>query len=128
MNAPTIRRLRDVRSVDAADVGGKAASLGELIAAGVRVPEGIVLVAEKAGRAPQKGPWDIAVDAWDLDPGPFAVRSSGIAEDGAEQSYAGMFETVLGVSIDGLAEATHRVIASGQAARVAGYGPAAAGR
>ena len=28
---------------DVAEVGGKAASLGELLAAGVRVPDGVVL-------------------------------------------------------------------------------------
>ena len=37
---------------DAAEVGGKAASLGELIAAGVRVPDGVVMTAESAARAP----------------------------------------------------------------------------
>jgi pyruvate,water dikinase len=30
--------------------------------------------------------------------GPFAVRSGGIAEDGAEHSYAGIHESVLDVS------------------------------
>ena len=36
---------RDVRLADAPEVGGKAASLGELLAAGVRVPDGVVLTA-----------------------------------------------------------------------------------
>ena len=44
-----VRRLRDVRMADAAEVGGKAASLGELIAAGARVPDGVVLTAAAAG-------------------------------------------------------------------------------
>ena len=52
MNAGTIRRLRDVRLADAAEVGGKAASLGELLAAGVHVPDGVVMTAEAAARAP----------------------------------------------------------------------------
>ncbi len=128
MNAATVRHLRDVRFADAAEVGGKAASLGELLAAGVRVPDGVVMTAEAAAHTPQERRWDVAAGAWNLGPGPFAVRSSGIAEDGAEHSYAGMYETVLGVSSDGLAEATDRVIASGQAARVARYAPATAGR
>jgi hypothetical protein len=34
---------------DAAEVGRKAASLGELLAAGGRVPDGVVLMAEAAG-------------------------------------------------------------------------------
>lgn len=40
MPTSTLRRLRDVRSTDAGEVGGKAASLGELIAAGVKRPRG----------------------------------------------------------------------------------------
>jgi len=128
MNAGTVRRLRDVRLVDAAEVGGKAASLGELLAAGVRVPDGVVMTAEAAARAPHERRWDMAAGAWDLGPGPFAVRSSGVSEDGAEHSYAGMYETVLGVPTDGLAEATDRVLASGRAARVTGYARAGEGR
>ena len=38
-----IRKLGDVRRTDAAEVGGKAAGLGELLAAGARVPDGVVL-------------------------------------------------------------------------------------
>ena len=37
------RSLRDVRMADVAEVGGKAASLGDLLAADVRVPDGVVL-------------------------------------------------------------------------------------
>ena len=48
MSSPTVRRLHDVRMADAFDVGGKAASLGELLAAGVRVPDGVVLTAGAA--------------------------------------------------------------------------------
>ena len=33
---------------DAPEVGGKAASLGELLAAGVRVPDGVVLTVAAA--------------------------------------------------------------------------------
>ncbi|MBA2263775.1 MAG: phosphoenolpyruvate synthase, partial [Chloroflexi bacterium] len=42
MSSASVRRLSDVRMGDAAEVGGKAASLGELLAAGVRVPDGVV--------------------------------------------------------------------------------------
>jgi phosphoenolpyruvate synthase/pyruvate phosphate dikinase len=44
----TVPSLRDVRFADARAVGGKAASLGELLAAGVRVPDGVVLTADVA--------------------------------------------------------------------------------
>ena len=36
---------RDVRMADVAEVGGKAASLGELLGGGVRVPDGVVVTA-----------------------------------------------------------------------------------
>ena len=48
MTVAGVRRLRDVRMADVAEVGGKAASLGELLAAGVRVPDGVVLTADAA--------------------------------------------------------------------------------
>ena len=128
MSAPMIHRLHDVRLDDAPSVGGKAASLGELLAAGVRVPDGVVLTAVAADVTPDERRSLLRKAAAELGGGPFAVRSSGIAEDGADHSYAGIYETVLGVSPDRLAEATDRVIPSGQAERVAGYAPEGAGR
>ena len=85
------RRLADVRMADVAEVGGKAASLGELLAAGVRVPDGVVLAPAAAGMTPERT--TLAVGCRRVGPrrrGPFAVRSSGIAEDGVERSFAGM--------------------------------------
>ena len=128
MNADPVRRLRDVRLADAAEVGGKAASLGELIASGVHVPDGVVMTVAGTARAPQERRWALASGAWDLGAGPFAVRSSGVSEDGAQASFAGMFETVLGVPADDLAEATERVLASAHDSRVAGYAPDGIGR
>jgi pyruvate,water dikinase len=55
------------------------------------------------------------------------VRSSGISEDGADQSFAGMYESVLNVSADELPEAIDRVLASARGARLADYGPHASG-
>ena len=122
-----IRRLRDVRLADAGEVGGKAASLGELLAAGARVPEGVVLTAKAAALQGPERRWGLANGAWELGPGPFAVRSSGIAEDGRERSFAGMYETVLEVAPEDLDEAVERCLASAGAARVTGYERAAAG-
>jgi pyruvate,water dikinase len=119
MSAPVVRRLGDVRLADAAEVGGKAASLGELIAAGVRVPDGVVIAAGVGG--PPGRRWKLDAGAWGLGPGPFAVRSSGVSEDGAAASYAGMFETVLRVPADDLEDATERVLVSARGARVDGY-------
>jgi len=58
----------------------------------------------------------------ELGNGPFAVRSSAIAEDGSEHSYAGLFESVLDVSADKLGVAVDRTLASARGARVAAYG------
>ena len=49
MTASVIRHLRDVRMADVPEVGGKAANLGELLAAGARVPDGLVLTSRAAG-------------------------------------------------------------------------------
>jgi len=122
------RSLRDVRMADAAEVGGKAASLGELMATDVRVPDGVVLTVDGVELPPDERNRLIASAVESIGDGPFAVRSSGVAEDGAERSFAGMFETVLGVHTQDVVAATERVLASGHSARVAGYQAANDGR
>ncbi|HUG95518.1 MAG TPA: PEP/pyruvate-binding domain-containing protein, partial [Pleomorphomonadaceae bacterium] len=113
---------------DAAQVGGKAASLGDLMAAGVRVPEGLVLTADAAEMSTSERGALLRAGAADLGSGPFAVRSSGVTEDGAEHSFAGIYETVLDVAPDDLPEASDRVLASARAARVAQYEPSGTGK
>jgi len=125
MMAPVLRRLRDVRMSDVPEVGGKAANLGELFAAGVRVPDGVVLTAGAAGLTADARRSLVGTGAGDLGVGPFAVRSSGISEDGAQHSYAGMFETVLDVARDDLAGAIDHVLGSARGARAAEYKSAA---
>jgi len=127
MSAPAVRRLGDLRKADAAEVGGKAAQLGELIAAGARVPDGLVLTVAAGGMSTDDRGSLLQTGVADLGSGPFAVRSSGIAEDGAERSFAGMYETVLDVSADGLPAAADRVLASASASRAKAYGSAANG-
>jgi phosphohistidine swiveling domain-containing protein len=124
MTSTAVRRLSDVRMTDAAEVGGKAAGLGELIAVGARVPDGVVLTAAAAEMTANERKPLLRAAAYELGAGPFAVRSSGVSEDGAEASYAGMYETVLNVSADELAAATDRSISSAGAARVTAYTPA----
>jgi rifampicin phosphotransferase len=128
MSATAVRRLRDVRLADAAEVGGKAASLGELLGTGVRVPDGVVVPVAAAEMPPEERRWLLGAGSWDLGAGPFAVRSSGIAEDGTDRSFAGMYESMLDVAPDGLAEAVDRCLASARAARVADYGAGTSGR
>jgi phosphohistidine swiveling domain-containing protein len=127
MTSTAVRRLSEVRMADAGEVGGKAAGLGELIAVGARVPDGVVLTAAAAEMTADEREPLLRAAADELGAGPFAVRSSGIAEDGAEASYAGMYETVLNVAADGLGAAAERSISSAGAARVAAYTPAMQG-
>ncbi len=127
MTAAPAQRLRDIRLTDAAEVGGKAAQLGELIVAGGRVPDGFVLTVAAGGMSAVERNAVLDAGLADLGNGPFAVRSSGIAEDGAERSFAGMYETVLDVTRDGLTEAVDRVLVSSQAARAKAYGTDANG-
>lgn len=123
-----VRRLDDVRLADAPEVGGKAASLGELLATGVWVPDGVVLTAPAADLTAEERRSLLRAATHDLGVGPFAVRSSGISEDGTEHSFAGIFETVLDVAPDDLPEAVDRVLASARAARVGEYEPTGVGR
>ena len=121
MSSGSIRRLADVGLGDAADVGGKAASLGELIAAGARVPEGVVLTADGAALATDDRRSLLFGAAKELGTGTFAVRSSGVPEDGADHSFAGIYESVLDVSAEEIPAAAERVLASANAERVSEY-------
>jgi phosphohistidine swiveling domain-containing protein len=129
------RTLSSVRLADATLVGGKAAALGTAIANGLMVPPGIVLTVD-------------AYDAWGSgldDDGRItqtraglratlasalagfgsevlAVRSSAIGEDGAEDSFAGTFTTVLSVQgTDAVIDAVLTCWASARNARAASY-------
>lgn len=120
MDDISIRPLRDLRLSDAAQVGGKAANLGQLFSMGVAVPDGIVLTnCGSSLTAPSREVVEAAVQ--NLGDGPFVVRSSGVAEDGVERSFAGMFTSVLDVLPKDMTEAVDRVLASANTERVSGY-------
>ena len=85
-------------------VGGKAISLFALTRRGFRVPRFIVISADAyrssvSGKvSPQlRAQLRVALASIDGLDQEYAVRSSGLAEDSADFSYAGVFETVLGV-------------------------------
>jgi rifampicin phosphotransferase len=120
---PTYRRLAEVRLGDGATVGGKAAEIGQLIADGARVPEGVVLEAGVADLGPGDRRDLVRAATADLGQGPFAVRSSGVTEDGIDHSFAGMYETILDVQRPELPAAVERCLASARAARIADYRP-----
>jgi phosphohistidine swiveling domain-containing protein len=105
--------LAEVTGLGPSRAGGKAYNLGCLAAAGLRVPPGVVVLTPEAAAAVPR-----AVAGLE---GPFAVRSSGAAEDLAGASFAGQYETVLEVSREDLPEAVQRVFASAGARRVAAY-------
>jgi rifampicin phosphotransferase len=108
---------------DPSTCGSKAAALGALRRAGHRVPDGVVV--------PAGVPFTIAeaLAARDrLGPGPWAVRSSSVAEDLGDASFAGQYETVLNVTTpDGVVDAVARVRNSAWTAHVADYRRAQAG-
>ena len=114
-----IMDLARVGTADRRSVGGKAGVLGDLIAAGLPVPPGLVITQP----ALQVDGWDryLVNAARDLGAESFAVRSSGAAEDLPEASYAGLYETYLDVPGDGLPDAVRRCFAAATAERVIAY-------
>ncbi len=55
------------------------------------------------------------------------MRSSGVSEDGTERSFAGMYESVLNVPVDGLAAAADRTLVSRRGAHLTTYAEAGNG-
>lgn len=99
--------------------GGKATVLGELAAQGWPVPPGFVVTADALAdpdldRVLPEAAEQIGADR-------FAVRSSGVAEDLPDASYAGLYETFLDVGPERLADAVRRCFAAAQADRVRAY-------
>ena len=100
--------------------GAKAANCARLKQAGFRVPDGLV-VSALATRAEVAS---LADHAW-FDQFPadarFAVRSSGIGEDGEGQSFAGIHETALDVRRGDIPSAVAACRASGRSAQALEY-------
>jgi rifampicin phosphotransferase len=119
--------LRDTQRL--ATAGNKALRLAILSDSGFPVPRGIVLTSEFLVRF---GQFDEPLQRrhlnriWrHLGRRPLAVRSSASAEDGADYSYAGVFQSVLDVDRANLAQGITTVMASFTAASVGAYaGPA----
>lgn len=110
-------------------IGGKGAGLVRLFTAGLPVPEAWCIPAEiSLDAASRTTCLDEALARWwqrveALFPGsPWAVRSSAVAEDLADASFAGVYETVLGVdSLDALREAVRTCWASFDNSRAQTY-------
>lgn len=111
-------------AVDPHVFGGKAAALALAVRAGLPVPAGVALSADlvaglladdRTGPSPAgHGRRRAVVDALATVPGPLAVRSSGVGEDGATASFAGQHLTELNVI--GVEAALAAVLAVGRSA------------
>jgi len=103
MKQSPVRSLASVNFSDVAQVGGKAASLGELSQVGIPVPPGFVVTTV----AFREGTDDVLKEALlaafdELGAQRVAVRSSAVAEDSKSASWAGQLESYLNVTRDGL--------------------------
>ncbi|MBM3294791.1 MAG: hypothetical protein FJY82_09730 [Candidatus Aminicenantes bacterium] len=99
--------------------GLKAANLARLFQAGLPVPPGFVIGPEaEAFEAMER---DILESFAALDCARVAVRSSASGEDGRSASFAGMFESSINVTAEGLLDGIRSCLASARAPRVRRY-------
>jgi phosphohistidine swiveling domain-containing protein len=105
-----------------AAAGGKGAALAKL-ASKFPVPPFIVVSADALddGGLKTDARVQLASAIGSLGAGPFAVRSSGREEDGADSAHAGQFETELNVPAVDVPAAAHRVWRSGFSETLAQY-------
>src|SRR5579884_4282998 len=130
--------LHEPRQHGAEVLGTKAATLARLAGSGFRVPGGFVItvaacdriLAATGGLRRPVVEADIPEEVWaeirsyldGLGDAAVAVRSSGVAEDLGEASFAGQYETVLDVEGPAdLAAAIGRCLASTSSAQVRAY-------
>ncbi|OED49898.1 PEP-utilizing protein [Rhodobacteraceae bacterium (ex Bugula neritina AB1)] len=112
-------------SEELAEAGNKALRLSVLKDAGLPVPGGVILRSDaiqdyRAMADAQKDAF--AAEVFSLAGGqPVAVRSSASNEDGAGQSFAGVFESVLDVTAETMRAALDEVVESFSSERAASY-------
>ncbi len=132
----------DITHHDVERAGAKAAKLGELARAGFPVPDGFVLTTDAFDRflaanalGPDSSPEEVIAATLPTDVAgtlltaaeglgdvPLAVRSSAVAEDLPDASFAGQYETVLDVRGGvALVAAVQQVFASAFSSRVTVY-------
>ncbi len=113
--------LADVNPNAVEQFGGKATTLARLIQEGYTVPDGIAIEAQfsQNGRLHRIGD---RVEEWARSQGstPIIVRSSANIEDGAANSFAGLFESFI-VPSDDVLEAVERCYSFIDSTRVTTY-------
>ena len=114
---------REAGTVAAHSVGGKAFALSGLTRQGFKVPPFFVLTsaAFEDGRLTDIARLAAEKACGELPGTSFAVRSSARSEDGATDSHAGQFLSLLNIASDGVGEAAEKVHASGLEETVAVY-------
>ncbi len=114
-------------ATDRATAGGKASSLARAARAGHPVPAGFVVTAPAAAVGARAIAAQVETALSRLGDGPFAVRSSAVAEDGAARSFAGQLETELDVPRAEVLAAVERCWASAASLRALRYAGEGAG-
>jgi len=115
-----VNRLIPLAEVEARDsVGGKAVSLGMLLRAGFRVPDGFTIVTDRDTLDELEPTITTAFD--DLGITLAAVRSSAVNEDSNTATWAGQLDTFLNVSRDQLLHRIADCMASASSTRAQAY-------
>jgi len=114
------KRLDEVTPADGERIGGKAYNCARLKQAGFPVPDGLVVPSDASDvqiQALARDPWLRASPAGTC----FAVRSSGLGEDSAGHSFAGIHETQVNVEPDQIVEAVIVCRRSAESAQARAY-------
>lgn len=117
--------LKSVPKEKASVIGGKAGSLSCMISdLKLPVPGGYVLISDaiSGGIVCEDALAEISDLITRLSPRhTYAIRSSALNEDGASASFAGQYETLTDVPVEGICNAVMDVADSANSARVEGY-------
>jgi pyruvate, water dikinase len=113
-DAQLTKDLNELQASDAERFGGKSASLGELLHAGIPVPPGFAISTEASEELTDPLYHDIVARYAGLgDDVAVAVRSSALGEDSTEATFAGQQDTYLWVrGVNAVCEAVRRCWAS----------------
>ncbi len=115
-----IKPLDQLTPTDLPRVGGKAYNCTRLRQAGLPVPDGFVIMTDAMDLPIPSVDLNEALDRFP-DPTLFAVRSSAADEDSAGHSFAGIHETRLNVTRDGIADAIKACLESVQSPQALAY-------